>query len=213
MTWTTYRCRSAGGAAGGPEELAARRSVRQREHSGVWFSGKLGREVQYESVTELRVVQLLDHADQVAYFQEQPLALGYTHAGWRRSYYPDFLAVTTDGRTVLIEAKPRGDVPLAINQAKHRAAAGLCRHKGWSLLITDGARTRADLARHPVDPELECRIGAARAASRELTWPDVRDIARGIPFTSLDLAALVLRNDWHWELGPYRLRADGGRSR
>ncbi|WP_144440825.1 TnsA endonuclease N-terminal domain-containing protein [Streptomyces roseifaciens] len=197
------------GPAPAREELAARRSVRQREHSGVWFSGKLGREVQYESVTELRVVQLLDHADQVAYFQEQPLALGYTHAGRRRSYYPDFLAVTTDGRTVLIEAKPRGDIPLAINQAKHRAAAGLCRRKGWGLLVTDGARTRADLVRHPVDPELERRIGAA-LASRELTWPDVRDIARGIPFTSLDLAALVLRNDWHWELGPYRLRADRG---
>ncbi|MFC5149444.1 TnsA endonuclease N-terminal domain-containing protein [Streptomyces aureoversilis] len=192
------------GPAPAREELAARRSVGQREHSGVWFSGKLGREVQYESVTELRVVQLLDHADQVAYFQEQPLAVDYTHAGRRRSYYPDFLAVTTDGRTVLIEAKPRGDIPLAINQAKHRAAAGLCRRKGWGLLVTDGARTRADLARHPADPELERRIGAA-LASGELTWPDVRDIAHGIPFTSLDLAALVLRNDWHWELGPYRL--------
>ncbi|WP_370417656.1 TnsA endonuclease N-terminal domain-containing protein [Streptomyces sp. QH1-20] len=116
MTWTTYRRRSAEGAAGDPEELAARRSVPQREHSGVWLSGKLGREVQYESVTELRVVQLLDHADQVTSFQEQPLALGYTHAGRRRSHYPDFLAVTTDGRTVLIEAKPRGDIPLAITR-------------------------------------------------------------------------------------------------
>ncbi|MEW2030823.1 TnsA endonuclease N-terminal domain-containing protein [Streptomyces roseifaciens] len=193
------------GPAPAREELVARRSVQQREHSGVWFSGKLRREVQYESVTELRVVQLLDHADQVAYFQEQPLALGYTHAGRRRSYYPDFLAVTTDGRAVLIEAKPQGDIPLAINQAKHRAAAGLCRRKGWGLLVTDGARTRTDLAGHPADPELERRLGAA-LASRDLTWPDVRDIARGVPFTSLDLAALILRNDWHWELGPYRLR-------
>ncbi|WP_150241289.1 TnsA endonuclease N-terminal domain-containing protein [Streptomyces albofaciens] len=194
------------GAAPDPAELTALREVNPREHSGTWYSQKLGREVQYESQTELQVIHLLDHAGQIARYQEQPLAIGYRHAGRTRSYYPDFLAVTTEGHAVLIEAKPQCDIPLAVNLAKYRAAAGLCARNGWGLLITDGTRTLRDLERHPVATELEQRLRAA-LDTRELTWPDVRDITRGTAFTSLDLAALVLRNGWQWELGPYRLRA------
>ncbi|WP_158813087.1 TnsA endonuclease N-terminal domain-containing protein [Streptomyces rimosus] len=194
------------GAAPDPAELTALREVNPREHSGTWYSSRLGREVQYESQTELQVIHLLDHAGQIAHYQEQPLAIGYRHAGRARSYYPDFLAVTTEGHAVLIEAKPQCDIPLAVNLAKYRAAAELCARNGWGLLITDGTRTLRDLERHPVAPELEQGLRAA-LATRELTWPDVRDITRGTPFTSLDLAALVLRNGWQWELGPYRLRA------
>ncbi|MFD7668379.1 TnsA endonuclease N-terminal domain-containing protein [Streptomyces sp. NPDC059788] len=185
--------------------LAAQRDVNPREHSGLWFSPKLGREVQYESTTELRVLHLLDRAAQIAYFQEQPLSIGYTHEGRRRSYFPDFLAVTADGRTVLIEVKPQCDIALAINQAKYAAATALCESEGWGLLVTDGKRTRADLVRHPVDPELARRVRAALSMG-ELTWPDLREIAGELPFTSLDMAALALRNRWHWELGPYRIR-------
>ncbi|MFF4160250.1 TnsA endonuclease N-terminal domain-containing protein [Streptomyces sp. NPDC001678] len=194
------------GPAPAPEELSALRDVNPREHSGSWFSTKLGREVQYESTTELQVLQLLDHARQIAYYQEQPLAIGYTYRGRPRTYYPDFLAVTTRGHAVLIEAKPQYAIPLAINEAKYRAAAGYCAGRGWGLLVTDGSRTRAGLARHTVDSELERRLLAA-VTERELTWPDIREIGHGIPFTSLDIAALVLRHRWTWELGPYRLRS------
>ncbi|MFH8405724.1 TnsA endonuclease N-terminal domain-containing protein [Streptomyces sp. NPDC018019] len=197
------------GAAPAPAELAALRDVTPREHSGTWYSPKLGREVQYESQTELRVIHLLDHADRIAHYQEQPLAIDYRYEGRARSYYPDFLAVTTEGHAVLIEAKPQCDIPLAVNLAKYRAAAGLCARNGWGLLVTDGTRTLQDLERHPVAPELEHRLRAALEAG-ELTWPDIRDIARGTAFTSLDLAALILRNGWRWELGPYRLRAGRG---
>ncbi|MEU3355109.1 hypothetical protein [Streptomyces sp. NPDC037389] len=79
------------------------------------------------------------------------------------------------------------------------ADSGHCAGRGRGLLVTDGSRTRAVLARHAVDPEPERRLPAA-VAERELTWHD-------IPFTPLDVAALVLRHRWAWELGPYRPRS------
>ncbi|MFJ2191682.1 TnsA endonuclease N-terminal domain-containing protein [Kitasatospora sp. NPDC087861] len=199
------------GAAPAREDLHAARDVNDQEHAGSWPCAKLGREVAYESQAELSTVQLLSFAPQIAYYQEQPLAIPYTHDHRNRTYYPDLLAVTTDGRCILIEVKPLYEMATSINQAKHQALYAWCRRQGWGLLTTDGHRTRSLLGTRTVDPRLAPLLGAALATHQELTWPQIQAAAHPVPFDGLDLAALVLAHGWDWRHRPYRLRAPGPR--
>ncbi|MEU5775081.1 sigma factor-like helix-turn-helix DNA-binding protein [Streptomyces venezuelae] len=178
-----------------------------RGRFGVWTCPKLGRDVSYESETELGVIQLLSHAPQIAYYQEQPLAIGYEFAGRQRTYYPDLLAATVDGRCILIEVKPVYEMAMAVNVAKYRATEEFCRLRGWGLLVTDGHRTRRLLEDRAVDPRLETALIAALDAQGELTWPQVIAAADALPLDSLSLCSLILKHDWTWHSRPYRLRA------
>lgn len=177
-----------------------------RGRFGAWHCPKLDRDVSYESETELRVIRLLSFAPQIAYYQEQPLAISYQFAGQQRTYYPDLLAATVDGRCILIEVKPVYEMAMAINVAKYRAAEEFCRHRGWGLVTTDGNRTRRILEHRTVDPRLETRLAAALDVQGELTWPQVRAAADTLPLDALGLCSLVLKHGWTWHSRPYRLR-------
>lgn len=173
---------------------------------GVWSCPKLGRDVAYESETELRVVQLLSFAPQIAYYQEQPLAISYEFAGRQRTYYPDLLVATVDGRCILIEVKPVYEMAMAVNVAKYLALEAFCRSRGWGLVATDGKRTRRLLENRSVDPDVEAALTAALDEHGELTWPQVRTAVGSSPLESLNLAALILKRGWAWSIRPYRLR-------
>ncbi|QKW20542.1 hypothetical protein HUT16_17025 [Kitasatospora sp. NA04385] len=192
-------------------DLQALREVND-DRAGVWFCPKLKRDISYESATELVVIQLLSFTSEILFYQEQPLAVGYEFDGRERTYYPDLLAVTTDGRCILIEVKPLYEVATAINVAKSRALETLCRRRGWGWLVTDGNRTRALLESRPVSPEFAELISSALAHNGELTWPQVCAAAEGCTFDWADLAALVLRNGWDWRHRPYRLKAQPSKS-
>jgi hypothetical protein len=172
---------------------------------GVWSCPKLGRDVAYESETELRVVQLLSFTPQIAYYQEQPLAIRYEFAGRQRTYYPDLLVATADGRCILIEVKPVYEMAMAVNVAKYRALEAFCRSRGWGLVATDSKRTRRLLENRSVDPHVEATLTAALDEHGKLTWPQVRTAVGSSPLDSLSLAALILKRGWAWSIRPYQL--------
>ncbi|OEJ21553.1 hypothetical protein AS594_39135 [Streptomyces agglomeratus] len=153
-----------------------------------------------------RVIQLLSFAPQIAYYQEQPLAISYQFAGQQRTYYPDILAATEDGRCILIEVKPVYEMAMAVNVAKYQAVEEFCRSRGWGLVATDGNRTRRLLEHRTVDPQLENALTAALDAQGELTWPQVRAAASSLPMDTLGLGSLILKHGWVWHCRPYRLR-------
>ncbi|MET9402333.1 sigma factor-like helix-turn-helix DNA-binding protein [Kitasatospora sp. NPDC002965] len=197
-----------GGSAPPRAELEALREADDEDpRSGSWECPKLGRAVAYESETELQVIQLLSFASQVAYYQEQPLAVGYEFDGRARTYFPDLLVATTDGRCVLVEVKPVFEMATAVNVAKYRALEALCRDHGWGLLVTDGYRTRSLVENHPVDPRLAEAIGPLLAEGTVLGWPHVLTAAGAQRPGSLDIAALALRHGWEWRTRPFRLSA------
>ncbi|WP_030957847.1 TnsA endonuclease N-terminal domain-containing protein [Streptomyces sp. NRRL S-378] len=188
------------------EELDVLREKGGRGVFGMWHCPKLGREVAYESDTELRVIQLLSFAPQVAYYQEQPLAISYWFAGRQRTYYPDLLMATVDGQCILIEVKPVYEMAMAVNVAKYRAVEAFCRNRGWGLIATDGNRTLSLLENRSVDPRVDTALTAALETHGELTWPQVRAALGDLEVDSLTMSALILKRSWSWSIRPYRLR-------
>ncbi|HEV2890387.1 MAG TPA: TnsA endonuclease N-terminal domain-containing protein, partial [Frankiaceae bacterium] len=193
------------GASATPPGVAARREVDlDSERAGIWYSGKLGRAVNYESALELRVIQALDAAPAIASFQEQPLAIPYRFDGMDRTYYPDLIAVTTDGRVVLIEVKQLRDMALSISRAKFAAARAFAHERGWGWVAVEWRRTHADLADHRVRADVECAV-SERLAEGPMAWLDVRRLREEVPFTHTDIAALAVRHDWTFRHAPYLL--------
>lgn len=171
-----------------------------------WSSMKLGREVAYQSQLELALIRVLDRAEQVAWYCEQPLAIGYTFAGRHHTYYPDFLAVTTDDECVVIEVKMLPDMPLAITQAKADAAREFCACHGWGYLLTDGkGRTLHDLQVLPIPEDAAEAFTSALREAKTMKWCDIKANRERHGLTTQQLFALAIQRGWHIRLNPYRM--------
>ncbi|MCG5220583.1 TnsA endonuclease N-terminal domain-containing protein [Streptosporangium soli] len=185
-------------------QVRAQRAVNEREHSGLWHAPKLGREVAYESILELRVIKLFDLAHQIAWYCEQPVAIPYRFNGKERTYYPDLLAVTNDQRCFLIEVKPRFEMATSINRVKFNAMRQYCAERGWGHVVTDGVRHMRQLESRIVDPTTMKRLTSA-LIERDLYWPDILRLRKNGPLTNSDIAAAVIQQGWDFQLGPYYL--------
>jgi hypothetical protein len=157
----------------------------RRNVIGYFPSLKMRRMVQFESTLERDLIYLLDFDPQVAEFEEQPLKIVYQHEGKRLSYTPDFQAVSTNGRIVLLECKPHYFVSREENQRKFSAAQAWCAERGWLFqVVTDkqlqtGYRVQnvkllTQHARHEVEVQVKGSIFAFLvSARRPLTIGDV----------------------------------------
>ncbi|WP_240504961.1 hypothetical protein [Nocardia mangyaensis] len=174
---------------------------------GRFYLAKAGRDVAYDSALMARLLRSLDASAAVAAFQEEPTALTYQFAGADHVHYPAVAAQLADGRIVLIDVVPLGRIAFQHNRMQTELGRTHAREHGWGWLAwTGSALGPAQLMRRPVDAAIEARIAdeltqgpydrLALAAVRSETGLDL-----------LDLAGLVLRNDWQWERTPMRLSA------
>ncbi|WP_111265422.1 TnsA endonuclease N-terminal domain-containing protein [Marilutibacter maris] len=121
--------------------------VRRLVHRGAprpaykFWSLKLGRIVQCESVLEVEVAQLLDASPEVAEFSEQPAFINYEIAGQRHVHVPDFVVRTTDRRE-FIEVKYSYTVDDEVRRRTTLLVNRLA-HFGWDYrLLTDAEINR-----------------------------------------------------------------------
>ncbi len=189
------------------------RTPEEREGVGTWPSKTLGRDVVYESNDELRMIKTLDSAPRIAWFCEQPVAIGYTFDGRERTYYPDFLITTDDDRCVLVEVKPQIEMAMAINLAKTAAARAFCAHHGWGYLCTDGTRSLRQLENLPVPEPAARELTDMLHRDGAIMWADTTSIRTAHAITSLHIAALVIQRGWDFRLGPYRITEPGHATR
>ncbi|GAA0966283.1 TnsA endonuclease N-terminal domain-containing protein [Actinocorallia libanotica] len=171
---------------------------------GRWYSGKLAREVSYDSGLELSVMQLLDRCSQVVQYCEQPLTVEYEIDGKTYPYYPDLLLLTDTGDVILVEIKPLVDMGFFANRVKWDAARRECARRGWGFLATDGYRSFATVAGFQVPDEIRDRF-RQRLQQGTMYWPDIRSLRGDQEQRYLTLPALVIQEGWDLRRGPYRL--------
>jgi hypothetical protein len=178
-----------------------------RGRPGRWKSERLGREVGYDSEAELRVIQMLELADDlVASYCEQPVRISYTLYGRRHDYFPDLLVDLTDGRRLLVEVKCRIDeFALQENVAKFKAAKEYCHSLGWGFVAsTDRIQTSNDLVNRPVANRIEQAL-RNHLSTGPTDWWHLHPLMAECDIRHADVATLVLRNGWYWHKDPYRL--------
>ncbi len=185
--------------------------VRQREvnpdsqgQTGVFVSEKLGRSVQYESQMEQRFLMRLEQSTDVVYYQEQPFRIPYSVEGHNRVYIPDVFFVMADGRSVVVEIKPKHQIVLSENLRKWPVLRDFCEEKGYGRLVTDGRVGIKSFWEHPVPQAYSDRLLAV-LADGPLTWPQYNTICNQYSPSWNDFIALVLQYQLVWSMHPFRL--------
>lgn len=175
---------------------------------GRFFSEKMGKEVQYESLLELQFLLKLEKLKEVVFYQEQPFVISYELDGLRRNYYPDVFFVIEGGRGVAVEVKPRYQMGLYENIIKWAALRKFCVQNGWGYLITDGNRSIQTLQQHEYSVEFQTALMTALENSRDgtLNWPEYRRIRDQYSATWSDFLAVILKNELIWSLQPFVLK-------
>lgn len=172
---------------------------------GTMFSEKLGREVTFDTGLQARLFRQLDGSARVASFQEYPAAVEYEADGSERVHYPTAVVRFTDDRVVLMDVVPLGHTAFHVQRARAAAGRAHAHAHDWGWLVwTGGPHGVTDLQRRQVDSRHETHL-ANRLAAGPMTWTDLADYRSHTDLELLDLAALVLRHDWQWHRGPFRL--------
>ncbi|MFE3258390.1 hypothetical protein [Nocardia sp. NPDC059229] len=207
--WNTWLRRVEWGD-GSPEELPvlpAGRLDYDDDGRGRMYSEKLGREVTFDTALQARLLRLLDASPRVESFRELPAAVTYELDGADRVHYPTAAARFTDGRTVLIDVLPLAHTALHPQRARAAAARAHAFSRGWGWLTWTGSRDGIpELLSRSVNPHHESTL-TSRLSTGPMSWPALDAYRTDTGIDLLDLAALVLRHDWHWHRAPFRLAA------
>ncbi|WP_327145336.1 hypothetical protein [Nocardia sp. NBC_01327] len=172
---------------------------------GFMYSEKLGRETTFDTGLQARLFRLLDGSERVETFQEYPVEIAYEIDGGERLHYPTAAVRFTDGRVVLIDVIPLGHTAFHVNRVKSTAGRAYAHAHGWGWLVWTGTDWGvADLAQHSVAARHE-NILRNRLAKGPVDWTELRRYREDTGIQLLDLAAMVLRHQWRWDRGPFRL--------
>ena len=104
---------------------------------GKYYSKKLNRELYYKSSYELKAFMLLDADPNVVDYEYEPLPIEYVKPGtnYNSNYLIDLKVIYADGRTELIEVKPKKRSYGEIEQAKSKAATEYCEQNGYAFKL------------------------------------------------------------------------------
>ncbi|BAJ73199.1 DNA-directed RNA polymerase, sigma subunit (sigma70/sigma32) [Microbacterium testaceum StLB037] len=173
------------------------------EAAGSFHFDKLRREVFYESSLELTALSFLENSTDIAWYQEQPLAIPYTWRGRPHVYYPDVLAATRTGQCLIIEVKPLVNMPIALNLAKAAAARVYAHRHGWGWVTVDGALTSRDLDTYVIPTHKVRAINARLETHGHLDWGDILELRVKHQVRSRDIAAFVAQTGARLTLESY----------
>lgn len=111
----------------------------QGHRPGLQFMASTGRHHGYESLTEARLLLMLDFAGGLTDVLSQPMRLQFSTADGPRMHTPDFLAETESGRW-LIDVRPADRIGERDEVAFAATACVAARH-GWDYAVVTGWRT------------------------------------------------------------------------
>ena len=102
------------------------------------YNSAIAGECKFRSSWELKLMLHLDENPEVAFWSYEKTVIEYmsnVRTKKLRKYYPDFLVRYKDGRTELIEVKPKRKLDQAIVKKKIAAAQAWCLDKGITYTI------------------------------------------------------------------------------
>ncbi len=184
-------------------------SKQDRYKSGLYYSEKCGREIQYESGLELEFIRMLESSKKVRFYLDQPAKVPYWRGKVRRYYYPDFGVYLSTGEFVIVEIKEMHGMIEDRTQVKMEGLMDFCRKRGFGLLLTDGRHIVADLKKIKLNRKLEREILKALAGEVPLRKQRYGELLKSCGAAHNDLLRVILKHDLYYNEFPFRLRYGG----
>ncbi len=176
-----------------------------RYKSGVFYSEKCGREIQYESGMELKFILQLEEMENVRFYYEQPVQIRYRRGARKRTYTPDFGIYLDTQEFVLVEIK---DLPSMLEdkvQMKAEVLLDFCAEKGFGLLFFDGKYTFDKLLKGKNNRKLEKAVLSA-LSNTVLRKKQYDEIAKASRSTLAELWKVVIKHNLRFRSYPFKLQ-------
>lgn len=180
-------------------------SEHHRYKSGVFFSEKCGREIQYESGLELNFIKQLEQLSNVLFYYEQPVQINYWRGRKKQTYTPDFGLYLNTKEFVLVEIK---DLPSMLDdrvQMKAEGLMGFCAKRGFGLLLYDGRYSFDKLLKLKNNRRLEKEILSA-LANNVLRGKQYKEIVRKCNSTQNELLKVIIKHNLKFKPFPFKLQ-------
>lgn len=180
-------------------------TVDSRYKSGVFYSQKCKREIQYESGMELKFIQQLEEMKNVRFYYEQPVQIRYRRGPRKRTYTPDFGIYLDTKEFVLVEIK---DLPSMLEdkvQMKAEVLLDFCAEKGFGLLFFDGKYTFDKLLKARNNRKLEKAILNA-TTDTVLRKKQYDEIAKNCSSKLPELWKVVIKHNLRFRSYPFKLQ-------
>jgi len=184
----------------------------RRYKSGVFFSEKCNREIQYESNLELNFIKLLETHNKVKFYFEQPVRISYMRGRRKDSYTPDFAVFLESKEVVIIEVKDLSGMLENRVQMKSEALLKFCYRKGFGLLITDGKQTIDKIRKTKSNRNLEKHMLDAVSDNRILRKKACNTIMKDCKATQNELLKVILKKNLKYRSFPFQLQ-EGSRNK
>ena len=181
-------------------------SEHPRYKSGVFYSEKCRRDIQYESGLELDFIKKhLEGNYAVLFYWEQPVAIPYRRGNIRTKTTPDFGVYLRSHHFVIVEVKPLAEMIDHRVQAKAEGVMAFCSRRGFGFLLTDGRHTPAQLLKGKVNRTLEKELSAALDGGilRKIQTTGIMESCNA---TQAELHRAVIRLDLKFKPYPFKLQ-------
>lgn len=180
-------------------------STDARFKSGVYYSEKCGREIQYESGIELNFIKQLEQRKDVVFYWEQPVQIRFRRQRRRQIYTPDFGIYLKSGEFIITEVK---DLPGMLDyrvQLKTEALMDFCSKRGFGLLLTDGRYSVDKLLKTKINRKFERKILAA-LNDNILRKRECKEIMEYCNATQNELLKTIIRHNLKFKPFPFKLQ-------
>lgn len=177
-----------------------------RYKSGVFYSEKCKRWIQYESGIELNFILQLEQMKNVLFYYEQPVQIPYWRGQKKQTYTPDFGIYLNTKEFVLVEIK---DLPAMLEdrvQLKVEALMDFCSKKGFGLLFFDGKYTFDKLLKIKNSRKLEKEILSAISNDAILRKKEYNEIVKRCNSTQNQLLKVIIKHNLKFKAYPFKLQ-------
>ena len=192
------------------ELLLPQRTVSEhyRYKSGLFYSEKCKRNIQYESGLELEFIKQLEQMKDVVFYFEQPVQIKYRRGKKKLSYTPDFGIYLKSKEFVLAEIKDLTGMLDDKVQMKVEGLMEFCSERGFGLLLTDGKNTFDKLLKVKNNRMLEKEILRA-IDGRVLRKKEYNEIQQKCESTQNELLKVIIKHNLRFKPFPFKLQYGG----
>ncbi len=165
--------------------------------------------VEYESITERKILNMFDSFSFVKEIKTQSLVIPYITSGIECRYYPDIQILTNDNRIVIVEVKPLFYMMSKDSIFKYKLLKEYsCKYGYGYVFMDDRYNTFDTILNRKVSYELEEKFISYLKECRYLDYQLYRKFIKENSLDEKDIVSIVLKNQDKVEFNfrPFKFR-------
>jgi len=188
-------------------QLEPKRKVNEspRYKSGIFYSDKCRKDIQYESELELKFFKKLEQNKDVLYYWEQPVTVPYWRGKIKSYTTPDVGIILKNLKVVIVEIKPLSKMLEYKVQMKVEGMIKFCAENGCGFLLTDGKSTIDRIRKTKCNRNLEKEL-LGILETRIIRKRECAEIMKKHNAKQTDLLKIVLKNELRYKEFPLKLQ-------